>query len=102
MNPAWIDLVGALAAILTTTAFFPQAIKTIRTRDTSGLSMTMYALLMSGVSLWLLYGLIIGNWPLIVSNAIVLVPQTIVMARLLLHAARRNDAATRIRGDARL
>lgn len=84
MNSAWIELVGALAALLTTTAFFPQAIKTIRTRDTSGLSLTMYALLMSGVSLWLVYGLIIGNWPLIVSNAIVLVPQTIVMARLLL------------------
>lgn len=84
MNPAWIDLVGALAAILTTTAFFPQAIKTIRTRDTSGLSMTMYALLMSGVSLWLLYGLFLGNWPLIVANAIVLVPQTVVMAMLVL------------------
>ena len=79
-----IDLVGALAALLTTTAFIPQAIKTIRTRDTSGLSMTMYALLLSGVSLWLLYGLFLGNWPLIVSNAIVLVPQTIVMAMLVL------------------
>ena len=83
MTFAWIDLVGALAATLTTTAFFPQAIKTIRTRDTGGISLIMYALLMSGVALWLLYGLILGNWPLILANAIVLVPQAVVMAILL-------------------
>ncbi len=83
MNSALIDLVGALAAILTTTAFFPQAIKTIRTRDTRGLSLTMYTLLLAGVTLWLVYGLSIGNWPLILANAIVLVPQTMVMAILL-------------------
>ena len=83
MESAWIDLVGALAATLTTSAFFPQAIKTIRTRDTSGLSLTMYALLLSGVSLWLVYGIIIGNWPLIMANAIVLAPQSLVMAILL-------------------
>lgn len=83
MNSALIDLVGALAAVLTTTAFFPQAIKTIRTRDTRGLSLTMYTLLLAGVTLWLVYGLSIGNWPLILANAIVLVPQTMVMAILL-------------------
>ena len=83
MESAWINIVGALAATLTTSAFFPQAIKTIRTRDTSGLSLTMYALLLSGVTLWLAYGVIIGSWPLIVSNAVVLVPQSLVMAMLL-------------------
>jgi len=83
VNSALIDLVGALAAVLTTTAFFPQAIKTIRTRDTRGLSLTMYTLLLAGVTLWLVYGLSIGNWPLILANAIVLVPQTMVMAILL-------------------
>jgi MtN3 and saliva related transmembrane protein len=83
VEAAWIDLVGALAATLTTAAFFPQAIKTIRTRDTGGLSITMYALLLSGVTLWLVYGIILGSWPLIVANAIVLVPQTLVMAILL-------------------
>ena len=83
MESAWINIVGALAATLTTSAFFPQAIKTIRTRDTSGLSLSMYALLLSGVTLWLAYGVIIGSWPLIVSNAVVLVPQSLVMAMLL-------------------
>jgi MtN3 and saliva related transmembrane protein len=83
VNPALIDVVGAFAAMLTTSAFFPQAIKTIRTRDTAGLSLTMYALLIIGVSLWLVYGLVLGSWPLILANGIVLVPQSLVMTMLL-------------------
>jgi MtN3 and saliva related transmembrane protein len=90
VESAWINLVGALAAMLTTSAFFPQAVKTIRTRDTSGLSLTMYALLLSGVTLWLAYGVIIGSWPLIVSNAVVLLPQGLVMA-ILLRQQWRSD-----------
>ena len=43
----------------------------------------MYALLLSGVALWLAYGVIIGSWPLILSNAIVLVPQGAVMTMLV-------------------
>jgi MtN3 and saliva related transmembrane protein len=83
VEAASIDMVGALAAILTTAAFIPQAIKTIRTRDTSGLSLSMYVLLLAGVTLWMVYGIILGSWPLILSNAIVLVPQSLVMAILL-------------------
>jgi MtN3 and saliva related transmembrane protein len=83
VDAAWIDLVGTLAATLTTTAFFPQAIKTIRTRNTSGLSLPMYALLLCGVMMWLVYGIILGSWPLILANAIVLAPQSVVMAILL-------------------
>jgi MtN3 and saliva related transmembrane protein len=83
VEAASFDMVGALAAILTTAAFIPQAIKTIRTRDTSGLSLSMYVLLLAGVTLWMVYGIILGSWPLILSNAIVLVPQSLVMAILL-------------------
>jgi MtN3 and saliva related transmembrane protein len=83
VNPAWIDLVGTLAAILTTIAYFPQAAKTIRTRDTSGLSIPAYALLICGVTMWMVYGIVLGSWPLILANAIVLVPQSVVMAILL-------------------
>jgi MtN3 and saliva related transmembrane protein len=80
---AWIDLVGAVAGVLTTTAFIPQALKTIRTRNTSGLSLTMYALLLTGVMLWLAYGIVLGSWPLIVSNAVALLPQSVVLWILL-------------------
>jgi MtN3 and saliva related transmembrane protein len=88
VNPAFIEFVGTLAAALTTTAFFPQAIKTIRTRDTGGLSLSMYLMLVSGVAMWLCYGLLIGSWPLIVANVVVIMPQAAILA-LLLHEGWR-------------
>lgn len=88
MNPAYIELVGAVAAMLTTSAFFPQALKTLRTRETGGLSVVMYVMLVVGVSLWLVYGLMIGSMPLILANGIVLVPQLAVLV-LLLQQARQ-------------
>jgi MtN3 and saliva related transmembrane protein len=84
VNPAFIEVVGTLAAVLTTTAFFPQAIKIIKTRETGGLSLSMYLMLVSGVAMWLVYGLMIGSRPLIVANTIVIVPQAAILA-LLLH-----------------
>lgn len=83
MSTVLIELVGTLAASLTTVAFFPQAIKTIRTRETNGLSIGMYSLLVTGVAMWLLYGVMIGNWPLILANAIVLLPQAAILILLL-------------------
>ena len=68
-----IDWVGSLAAILTTTSFVPQAWHTFRTRDVSGISLGMYAAFTLGVALWLVYGLLIGAWPVIIANAITLV-----------------------------
>lgn len=88
VNPAYIELVGAVAAMLTTSAFFPQALKTLRTRETGGLSVVMYVMLVVGVSLWLVYGLMIGSMPLILANGIVLVPQLAVLV-LLLQQARQ-------------
>ena len=83
MNTVFIELVGTLAACLTTAAFFPQAIKTIRTRETTGLSIGMYMLLVTGVAMWLLYGFMIGNWPLMVANSVVIVPQVAILILLL-------------------
>jgi MtN3 and saliva related transmembrane protein len=83
VNTGVIELVGTVAAMFTTFAFFPQAIKMIRTRETNGLSLSMYAMLVTGVALWLLYGLMIGSRPLIVANAIVLLPQAVILALLL-------------------
>ncbi len=66
------DLVGYAAATLTTAAFLPQAWKTFRTRDVSGISLTMYSLFTLGVALWLAYGVLQGAWPIILANAITL------------------------------
>ncbi|AWW47797.1 hypothetical protein DPM17_03515 [Polynucleobacter paneuropaeus] len=65
-----IEWIGYLAAFLTTCAFIPQAVQSWRTRDLSGVSLGMYSLFTFGVGLWLVYGLIIEKWPLILANAI--------------------------------
>jgi MtN3 and saliva related transmembrane protein len=67
-----LDLIGYVAASLTTASFVPQAIKTFRTRDVSGISLGMYTLFTVGVALWLAYGVLLGAWPVIVGNVITL------------------------------
>jgi MtN3 and saliva related transmembrane protein len=70
LQPHYIEIIGYCAAFLTTIAFLPQAIQSWRTRDLSGISVGMYSLFTIGVGLWLIYGLIIEKWPLIVANAL--------------------------------
>jgi MtN3 and saliva related transmembrane protein len=65
--------VSAIAAVLTTAAFVPQAMHIIRHRETKAISLVMYVAFASGVALWLVFGVLIGNWAIIVSNAITLV-----------------------------
>ena len=69
LEPHQIEVIGYCAAFLTTIAFLPQAIRSWRSRDLSGISLGMYALFTFGVGLWLIYGLIIEKWPLILANA---------------------------------
>ena len=64
------DLVGYVAATLTTCSFVPQAWHTFRTRDVSGISLGMYSLFTAGVALWLLYGILLVAWPIIIANVI--------------------------------
>lgn len=66
------DALGFLAAVLTTGAFVPQAWMTFRTRDVSGISLTMYSAFALGILLWLAYGCLLGAWPVIIANAITL------------------------------
>ena len=66
------DLIGYIAMSLTTSAFAPQALHTLKTHDVSGISLAMYASFTVGVALWLVYGLLRGDWPIIIGNAITL------------------------------
>jgi MtN3 and saliva related transmembrane protein len=66
------ELVGYLAASLTTASFIPQAWLTFRTKDVSGISLGMYSVFTLGVALWLVYGLLAGAWPVVVANAVTL------------------------------
>lgn len=74
-----LDLVGYAAAICSTTAFLPQAVKVIKTQDTRSLSLSMYVILTLGVALWLSYGIIKGDMPIIAANAVTLVFSAIIL-----------------------
>ena len=67
-----VDIIGYLAACLTTFAFLVQAVKSWKTKDLSGISLGMYTMFASGVALWLAYGIAIDSMPLIVTNALTL------------------------------
>ena len=65
-----IESIGILAAILTTSSFFPQVIKIWKSRSTADLSFPMYLMMLSGTLLWLVYGILLKNLPLILANSI--------------------------------
>ena len=87
LQPHQIEIIGYCAAFLTTIAFLPQAIQSWRTRDLSGISLGMYSLFTVGVGLWLIYGLIIEKWPLILANAL-----TFALALSILLLKLRNSS----------
>ena len=77
--------IGYVAGALTTISFIPQAWLSWRTRHTAGLSLGMYAIFALGVALWLGYGVLIGAWPVIVSNSITLVLALFILSIRLRH-----------------
>jgi MtN3 and saliva related transmembrane protein len=76
-------LVAAVAATLTTAAFVPQAMHIIRHKETRAISLFMYVSFATGVALWLLFGAMIGNWPIMISNAITLMLALAIIAMKL-------------------
>ena len=68
----FIDALGYAAATLSTASFVPQAWLTFRTRDVSGISLAMYSVFTIGIALWLVYGLYIEAWPVVIANVVTL------------------------------
>lgn len=83
------DLLGYTAAALTTTAFVPQAWRTFRTRDVSGISLRMYAVFTLGVAVWLAYGVVLGETPMMVANSLTLVLACAMLAMKLRYGRDR-------------
>jgi len=73
MSAVWIDAIGSIAAVLTTASFVPQAWHSFKTRDVSGISLGMYSVFTLGVALWLVYGVLLQAWPLMIANSITLI-----------------------------
>ena len=67
-----ITVLGFVAATLTTLAFLPQTMHSGKTRDLSGISLSMYSLFTVGVVLWIIYAAMIRNWPVLMANIITL------------------------------
>lgn len=74
-----VDLIGYIAASLTTFSFVPQVLHTIKTRDTSGISLGMYCILVIGIFLWLVYGILKGDVIIIVANVATIILSGIVL-----------------------
>jgi MtN3 and saliva related transmembrane protein len=83
MSPFIIEAIGTLAAITTTLCWLPQAIRVIRTRDTAAISLLAYGAFAVGIALWLTYGVLIGNAPLIGANAVSLAITLVIVAMKL-------------------
>ena len=79
------DLIGSIAACLTTASFVPQVWLSFKTRDVSGVSLGMYSVFTVGIALWLVYGLRLGAWPIVVSNAITLLLAAAILGMKLVY-----------------
>jgi MtN3 and saliva related transmembrane protein len=67
---SYIEIIGFLAAFCTTISFLPQAVKTIRTKNTTGISLSMYVVFTVGTFLWLLYGIMDHSAPVAAANLV--------------------------------
>ena len=73
------------AAFFTTASFLLQAWLSFKTRDVSGVSLSMYSLFTVGVALWLAYGLLLGSWPMVIANTITLGLAVMILCLKLLY-----------------
>lgn len=86
MAASWfIESVGAIGAVLTTVCWLPQAIKTLRDRDTRAISLAATAAFTLGMLFWLIYGIALVNWPLIGSAAIEFALMLVILSLKLKH-----------------
>ncbi|HTB26107.1 MAG TPA: SemiSWEET transporter [Puia sp.] len=76
----WISVIGLIAAVLTSSSFLPQALKTIRTKDTTSISLSMYILFTVGTLMWFIYGLISSNLPVWLANGFTLILASIILS----------------------
>lgn len=83
LSPLAVELIGGAAALLTTLCWLPQTLRAIRHRDVASLSLVTFTAFSLGIFLWLVYGLYIGSWPVIVANAVSLVLNLAIVVQKL-------------------
>ena len=80
-----MEWAGYLAAAMTTLAFVPQAVKTIRTRDTRSISLGMYVVFTAGIAMWLVYGIALKSMPMILANIVTFLLSATILGMKLKH-----------------
>lgn len=88
MQPS--DLLGYAAAFLTTVSFVPQVWRTFRTHDVSGISLRMYSIFTAGIAVWLAYGIVLEELPMILANSVSLVLACAVLVMRLRYAKEKK------------
>jgi MtN3 and saliva related transmembrane protein len=91
MEPATI--VGSIAALASTLSFTPQAWKIIKSRRTEDISAGMYSLAVTAFALWIGYGVLLGQWPIIIPNTLCLIMAAFILTMKLLPRSKRNKVA---------
>src|SRR3954453_15976512 len=95
---ALLDYTGYAAALCTTGAYVPQVLRVWRTRSTKDISLKMFLVLVTGLSLWLIYGFWRGEGPLIIANGITLVLASTILYFKLRHGSRSTRRAAQDHG----
>lgn len=88
-----INVIGSLAAIASMVSFTPQAWKIIKSRETKDLSAGMYSVTCVGFALWTAYGIMLTQWPIIVTNSVCLVLAGFILTMKLLPRRTKNKVA---------
>ncbi|MBF9234308.1 SemiSWEET transporter [Microvirga alba] len=78
-----LEILGFAAAIMTTVCWLPQALRTLRTKDTKALSLVTQSVLTVGVALWLFYGILVGDAPIILANSVTFILVALILAMKL-------------------
>jgi MtN3 and saliva related transmembrane protein len=86
-----ISFIGVLAAVASTVNQLPQAFKTIRSKDTHSLSLWMYIMVWIATGLWLLYGILLNDFPLILSNSISILPISYILGMKIRNTVSGRD-----------
>jgi MtN3 and saliva related transmembrane protein len=84
-------MIGLIAAILTTLSFVPQAILVLRTRQTAGISLAMYAMFTLGIAFWLVYGILRDDMPIVVANVVTLSLASLILGMKVMAVVRKTE-----------
>jgi MtN3 and saliva related transmembrane protein len=83
------DFLGSTAAVLTTASFLPQLLRIWRTRSAHAISASTYTIFLGGVLLWIVYGILIAGWPIIIANTITALEAMAILGMKLRFSLRR-------------